>query len=114
VVRDGLIALCTGGSNCAGGDIWSAYFDGTVKDGYLHSGGVSGTVFSSEDSEAASITGRIGGIFTGTAYGYGDDAYHAFVGGFNFMENGNSERWVTGAFLSEREDRLSYGEATSM
>src|SRR5690606_15515248 len=33
---------------------------------------------------------------------------------FNFMENGNSERWVTGAFLSEREDRLSYGEATSM
>ncbi len=96
-ISNGVLGVCTG-NNC--GTKYEVSFGGIINLGYLSSTAsglkVNGTTITE-------YQGGINGIFTGADTT--NEIYDALAGGFNFSWEDNG--FLTGAFLLEREDRIT-------
>jgi hypothetical protein len=106
-VTDGFLRVCVAGSSdCSGADIWGVFFAGTITNGYMENTSLFGDIYldgGGTDNIAAG--GKINGIFT--SYESAENRYNAFAGGFNLNATTDSSNYISGVFLTERDDRYN-------
>ena len=98
VLTNGLLEICMDAScSNVSADKWQFGYSGTLNNGIL----LDATTDSAKhNNNAVTVTGTVVGGFTGS------DA-DRFVGGFNYIENGNSGHYMRGSFLLENSSFLT-------
>lgn len=104
--QEGYLKICVGGSSgCTGASIWeSERFFASLDGGMLRSLSLHGKITpSSAATKSSTFSGSFMGRFVGATTAGKNDA---LLGGFNLHDDGNEESFLTGFFLSQREERF--------
>jgi hypothetical protein len=106
VAQEGYFKICVGGSSgCTGASVWeSERFFASLDGGMLRSLSLHGKITpSSATTESTTFSGSFLGRFVGATTAGKNDA---LLGGFNLYDDGNDDSFLTGFFLSQREERF--------